>query len=303
MPKAPTQTKHASRDVGSPFTFKMLAMRRRAFIPPSVTVTLSIPDDSDECPLTLDAIKSSKLDFLPDAPFSTIRPQHSKLTLPCGHSFHALSLIYAFCKNGMRCPCCRAGTEEKADPGCLPVHIKTAIADRVRETLHSEREVQIFGVTVAYSALARTGNLMMQMDFHERLDSPEPAFSFAARLDETERGGRQMFVPRFRFHSMAHTFNVQMRAVRLKVYLDIPRVGGVSIDSTRTVSITEGNTFAPGMHGRFRREEEGESQEFEAERTHFEIGATDGRNGLLVTGLWWCPEGQFMELVSVAEEN
>lgn len=62
----------------SPFTYEILAQKisaseRRV----STTVTLSIPSPGDECPLTLDPIGQSKLDFI-DCPFVSDRPLHSK---------------------------------------------------------------------------------------------------------------------------------------------------------------------------------------------------------------------------------
>jgi hypothetical protein len=73
----------------------------------SVLITLSIPTDDEECPLTLESIAESNLPCLPGVSFLRERPLHTKLTLPCNHSFSAISLVYSFCKNSMTCPCCR----------------------------------------------------------------------------------------------------------------------------------------------------------------------------------------------------
>ena len=106
----------------------------------SVSVRISVPDKEDECPLNLEPIATSRVDFLKDASFFEERPLHTKLTLPCGHGFYILSIIYHFCKNGMQCPCCRQGREERADPKCLPKHLRKRIMQKVKETTHLEEE-------------------------------------------------------------------------------------------------------------------------------------------------------------------
>jgi hypothetical protein len=301
MPKAPTQRKQA-RDAGSPFTFRVAAVRGAH---PALTVTLSIPRDDDECPLTLETIRASRLDFLPDAVFCPERPQHSKLTLPCGHGFHALSLLYSWCKNGMRCPCCRAGHKGRADPACLPGHFRAAMADRVRETLGTEREadrpVRIYGVTVPYSALSRAGCLMMTMAFFERVDSAEPLFAFTARLDESDRGTpeRPVFTPRWR--PPPNFASSRLGAVQLQVQLDVPMEGSLGIDASRPVAIAEGTTSVPGAHEHFISAVSGVRHPGDISQTQFEITAVEGMGGLTITGLRWCPGGQFMEIMSVEE--
>ena len=69
-----------------------------------LTVSLCIPEPDEECPLTLDKITDSKLEFLPDTTFLKDNPLHTKMRLPCGHSFHAMALIYCWCKTNMLCP-------------------------------------------------------------------------------------------------------------------------------------------------------------------------------------------------------
>lgn len=309
MPKA-QRNKPPPKQEGAdaPFTFKVTARKGRGSgAPSSLTVTLSVPRDDDECPLTLEAIKDSKLEFLPGIAFRQAKPLHTKLTLPCAHSFHALSLLYSWCKSGMRCPCCRAGLEARADPACLPEHLRSAITERVKETLETELEdeatgqlVQIYGVTVPYTALAQAGCLYLRMDFLERTDSGEPFFSFAARLDEA--GGteeRPVFSPRCHLPSISNIQQVQVGAVQLCVHLDVPEVGSITIDVTRPVAISEGTASVPGAHGRFVEERSGVRHFSNNDRTRFEVTAAEGRRGLAISGLRWCPEGQFMELLSM----
>ena len=311
MPKATTQrAKHAPKQAGAdaPFSFKVVAKKGANGQAGTLTVTLSIPGDDEECPLTLDKIKDSKLDFLQGTAFCQAKPLHCKLTLPCKHSFHALSLMYSWCKTGMRCPCCRAGLEERADPACLPKHFQAAMAERVRETLASEVEsdtshlVQIYGVTVPYAALAQAGCLVMMMSFLESVDSTEPLFSFASPMDLA--GGteeRPLFRPRGHLHSISNTEQVQVGAVQLQVQLDVFEVGTITIDASRPIAIVAGTTSVPGAHGQFVNEATGLRHVSVNERTRFEVSAAHGVRGLGIMGIRWCPEGQFMDLVSLNE--
>eukprot|EP00961_Rhodomonas_salina_P293157 3933519-Rhodomonas_salina.4 len=67
--------------------------------------------DNDECCINLSNIKECAVDFLPSS--KTLfqdEPTLDKATiLHCGHTFHALSLIYHLLRNTMACPVCRHG--------------------------------------------------------------------------------------------------------------------------------------------------------------------------------------------------
>jgi hypothetical protein len=177
-----------------PFTFEILA-KAEAGKPlqgrVSTHVTLSVPSADEECPLTLEPISQSKLECL-DAPFVTDRPLHTKLTLPCGHSFHALTLIYSWCKSDMRCPFCRAGHPNKADPACLPPHLKTEISQRVTTVLEQERQSDaraetnvrvLYNMVIPYTTLVDSNRLFVRMDL---LDSvQQTTFSLNAPLERS----------------------------------------------------------------------------------------------------------------------
>ena len=110
---------------------------------------ISVPDGEarEECPLTLDPIATS-LPCLPGALFMEEPPLHTKLTLTCDHAFYfyALSLLYSWCKNGMLCPCCRAGVEDRADPDCF-----------------QDRAFHIYGGSILYTTLADAGCLPVRL--------------------------------------------------------------------------------------------------------------------------------------------
>jgi len=72
------------------------------------------PGDIDEesisstCPIAMDDFDKAVVDFLPeDASFVQGRPDLCICTLPCRHSFHALSVLCHMALSGMRCPVCR----------------------------------------------------------------------------------------------------------------------------------------------------------------------------------------------------
>ena len=111
----------------------------------SLSVFLGVPDADDECPLTLDPISQDSLSFLGDVSCSKLKsfykhvPALRKMTMPCGHSFGALNLIYHFARNTMCCPCCRNGVRGKLQASSLPLHLRGPIQNRTQR----ERRAQI----------------------------------------------------------------------------------------------------------------------------------------------------------------
>ena len=116
----------------------------------SMCVLLCAPDANDECPLTLDPIADDSLSFLGDVGCSKLKsfykhaPVLRKMTLPCGHSFGALNLVYHFARNSMFCPCCRDGLSGRLRASSLPLHLRAPIYNRAlsekRNQLQEELE-------------------------------------------------------------------------------------------------------------------------------------------------------------------
>lgn len=102
-------------------------------------VSLSIPNDDEECPMTLDSIKNYRLDFAENLYIDINNPSITKMTLPCGHSFSAMASIYYFCRHGLECPLCRCGVKVRLDGMCLPVHIRDTITQQVDKKDNEER--------------------------------------------------------------------------------------------------------------------------------------------------------------------
>lgn len=95
------------------------------------TVTLSIPGENEECPITQELISTSFLEFLPNVSFRKENPEFSKIQLECGHAFSAMAITYHFFKNGMLCPLCRKGTEKNLAPLCVPHHFRRHLQERL----------------------------------------------------------------------------------------------------------------------------------------------------------------------------
>jgi hypothetical protein len=132
----------------------------------SLSLTFTEPEKNEECMITMEPIAEYRLPFMPEGltPALLSRPTLTKASLPCGHGFNALALLYHFAKNSMTCPCCRAG-HDKVQMGeqSVPPHLRRAFsqhlerikADETREQIASdaitatralEREVRTMGL-------------------------------------------------------------------------------------------------------------------------------------------------------------
>lgn len=65
----------------------------------------------DTCSIQMEKIADCSIEFLPrNAELFEKAPLLNKATIKqCGHSFHAISLVYHFLRNSMACPVCRCG--------------------------------------------------------------------------------------------------------------------------------------------------------------------------------------------------
>lgn len=259
--KSPPNTpdKPGSPSKTSPFTYELISkpsnenFSRRGAKPSRHTIqaTLSIPADDEECPLTLDPIATSQLPCLPGTPFLQDRPLHTKLTLPCGHSFSAMTLVYAFCKNNMTCPCCRAGEEVRADTFCLPAHFRMQIKAHIQQTLEAEQALDesaaqqelmdnynLFGVTIPYAILGMNSNLSLVANFHDipttgLTASTRPIFSFSAIMQPVNSStGRVILVPRGPLRALTHIAHMGVNSIQLCMQLCMQGTGDILIDST-----------------------------------------------------------------------
>ena len=251
-----------STHVKAPFNYELRAKSKNAG-KYDITVCFSIPAEADECPLTLDLISESKLSFLPDTPFLLDRPDHKKLTLPCGHSFSALTLIYNFCKNSMACPCCRAGSDLQADIDCLPKHLRADFKAHLQQVLRLERvededealqdllayarpasrqdrDLLAYAGYVSimpYNALSASSSLSLNMEFYNTASTlpmstaSQPMFMLDTIL-RTSESGLPFLEPVADLRAIAHIAHMGVNAIRLTVFLSMYGVTSVPVDTT-----------------------------------------------------------------------
>lgn len=111
----------------------------------TISIVLSTPEPSEECMIAQEPMAEYRLPFLQGGEsVCEDRPELAKASLPCGHSFSALALLYHFAKNAMTCPCCRAGHAKTvlADAS-IPSHIRRAFTRHLLEARAEETREQI----------------------------------------------------------------------------------------------------------------------------------------------------------------
>ena len=114
----------------------------------TIRVVLHEPQKKDEtdeeeveCPILQEPIASATLDRFP-CPFLSCHPTYSAMTLPCGHTFHAMALTYHWARNlNVLCPVCRSGPERSQALAMnrLPCEWKYSMAARVRRERRRDR--------------------------------------------------------------------------------------------------------------------------------------------------------------------
>lgn len=156
-PAADTQRKRPRRDVAKRkavgiavqdaesggFSLLVRAAQRNKFLP----LGLSEPGQGEECSITLEPIQEYTLPFLPDSVPPAVMPSQPNLTkasLPCGHGFSALALLYHFAKNSMTCPICRAGhAKALMTEQSVPVHLRRHFSKHLANLRREESREQV----------------------------------------------------------------------------------------------------------------------------------------------------------------
>jgi hypothetical protein len=94
----------------------------------STLLSLSEPAEGEECTIGLEPISGYRLSFMPQESSLSVledQPALTKASLPCGHGFSALALLYHFAKNSMTCPYCRAGHAKiLMSEQSIPAHVR-----------------------------------------------------------------------------------------------------------------------------------------------------------------------------------
>jgi hypothetical protein len=136
-----------------------------------VRLELSEPQPGEECCIVMEPIAEHRVEWLPDPggpqPGAIQgREALTKATLPCGHGFHALALLYHFAKNEMTCPCCRQGHgREQMAWSSIPAHVRPPMEARLARVLMEEREEQVESDAQAVARLLEREVNVMHFDF------------------------------------------------------------------------------------------------------------------------------------------
>ena len=205
MPKKSKTSSTDQSTANDHYSYEIMSKHQSIEELKSVMITISVPIPGDICPLTLEPIAESSLDCLPGVTFFEDRPQHTKITLPCSHSFSAIPLIYSFCKNTMICPCCRGGFDTQANIDYLPNHLRADMKKKIESVLKAEEEsdqasymqdlINNFVIDVGIDTLATTGALGMSIALYDVQSYPRtrrpyrPIYTIRLPLERVENNG------------------------------------------------------------------------------------------------------------------
>ena len=106
-----------------------------------IDVTLHPPSTDAECAIMQEPITTATLDAFP-RPFYKDHPTHTAITLKCGHTFHAMALVYHWARNhSVLCPICRDGmVGQKLTLARLPKEWRYSMAARVRRERKQDQD-------------------------------------------------------------------------------------------------------------------------------------------------------------------
>lgn len=202
-------------------------------------VTLTAAEPDEECPLTLAPICDDALEWMPDVTYMKGEPSVRKMTLPCGHAFGAMSLLYYFARMKMQCPCCRAGLEDAIELDSVPVHFRGALASRVLDEQRKQAQEDLAADEAAAARLSAEGGALLQLlqmrplvmlndvelsVFAHDGGTGEVGVQFQFRLglafDDMQRGGDAIFEMRLRDRRTLsqHIADLGLRAISLVVH-------------------------------------------------------------------------------------
>jgi len=106
-------------------------------------VTLDNAAETDMCSILHEDIATAALEWLPAESDYFVKHDRAlrMASLPCGHSFYVMALLYHFRSNQMRCPVCRSGEDNIINAQNIPRHLlRTVIARADEMRKHSAAE-------------------------------------------------------------------------------------------------------------------------------------------------------------------
>ena len=106
-----------------------------------VAIRLDAADASgtDMCPIWQERFQDVDLDIAKGKSFLKKQPEICVATLPCGHRFSALGIMYHFVLLDMRCPLCRDGVHKRARISSIPHAFRGCMRSKLRSMKEEER--------------------------------------------------------------------------------------------------------------------------------------------------------------------
>jgi hypothetical protein len=216
--------------------------------PGNYKVRLSVPSPEEECPLTLDPMLTSDVEFLPGVAFLRKFPNLKKMTLPCGHSFGAMPLFYHMCKNNLMCPCCRQGEEGAIYSETIPIHFRKEVLDRIQalsakdqEEEEREQMEQILAIesySGSFEDMANRGNLSISLEFANNPGSGPPSAIFVFHILLTPwGGGNSVFRPTASQMLILPQLRNLSDTVAITAQMHIPGLGTAQLETTGPISV------------------------------------------------------------------
>lgn len=282
----------------------------------TLAVKLSIPDPDEECSLTLEPINASRLNFLPDCNFIENKPEFSKMTLPCGHSFSAMPLVYHMCKNNMLCPCCRAGLNTPASYDSIPLHFRSKFQEHIGDVLEEEQAIEdnatlqelitLQEPPTSFTQLAEMNGLTMSVSFvNPGINSPSRNRTLATivlglNLYPCEEiiygqagsriGSRTIYRPHPNQLSLLRHVREVSSAVRITAIMETSNMGAFAIERTHDIVIPN----VPGPNTPLMDIQPGQMQGQQQTRDYtsismFETTFSRDAEGVYISNLGWIP--------------
>jgi hypothetical protein len=165
MKTAEPKTRDGTATYGSPcITIECTSKTRRKQEQKKIQLEFSSAGEDDVCSIQMDKITECSVEFLPEnTPLFDKAPNVNKATIKeCGHSFHAISLVYHFLRNSMACPVCRCGdinfpmsfksfsNKNKTVKCCFKRAMKLQREEKVQEIEEQSRDLRVvFGTNLS----------------------------------------------------------------------------------------------------------------------------------------------------------
>lgn len=162
----------------------------------SMKLLLSEPAPEEECSISLENVSDYRLPFVQEDQQSIIecKPLLKKASLPCGHGFNGMALLYHFAKHSMTCPCCRAGHAGVAmGEKSVPAHVRRAFTIKLARSRLEESREQLMADSLEAASIVEQEVVQLEVLFpvtrvvlilcaYESSDSSEPVLSLELPL-------------------------------------------------------------------------------------------------------------------------